>query len=305
MGKETFTFSLFMSGVIESLKAEGRIPAAHVHRSALRSFVVFMEHREVRFRELTPLLLGQYEAHLLRLGKSRNTISTYLRALRATYNRAVRQGLAKENPALFHYVYTGVCAPTKRALTPDEVERVMTTEVPDHLKQAQVWFSLLFLLRGMPFIDLAHLRKCDYDGFTLVYHRHKTRQPLRIALSPEARVLMDRFADQSESPYLFPILRGDGDNYGCALRTLNKQLSKLSLYVLRGKHISSYTARHSWATIARNLDVPVAVISGALGHTSIRTTEAYLAPLGYGRIDKAHRQVLDAVFGKKRKRISA
>ncbi len=304
MGKKTSTFNAFMQGVIAHLKAEGHRPAAHVHRSALRSFATFMG-REVRFHELTPLLLGSYETSLLRCGKSRNTISTYLRALRSTYNKAARQGLAERNPDLFHRVYTGVCAPTKRALTPDEVRRVLTAEVPDDLRQAQAWFSLLFLLRGMPFIDLAHLRKCDYDGHTLTYSRHKTHQPLCLAVLPEARVLIDRYADRSGSPYLFPILREDGENYGCALRTLNRQLGKLSQYVLGGKHLSSYTPRHSWATIAYHLDVPVGVVSRALGHTSIRTTESYLKPMQYGRIDAAHEQVLEVVYGKNKEKISA
>ncbi len=152
----------------------------------------------------------------------------------------------------------------------------MTADVLDDLKQAQAWFPLLFLFRGMLFIDLAHLRKCDYDGFTLTYHRHKTRQPLYMAVFPEMRELIERWADRSGSPYLFPILHEEGENYGCALRTLNKQLGGLSQYVLHDKPLTSYTVRHSWATIAYHLNVPVGVVSRALGHTSIRTTESYL-----------------------------
>ncbi len=94
-----------MQSVIAHLRTEGYHPAVHVHCSVLRSFAAFIEHREVHFHELTPLLLGSFEASLLRRGKSRNAISIYLRALRSTYNKAARQGLAERNPDLFHRVY--------------------------------------------------------------------------------------------------------------------------------------------------------------------------------------------------------
>ncbi len=298
MGKKSFTFNQFMSGVIARLKAEGHCPAAHVHRSALRSFLAYMGGRKVCFDEVTPLLLKGYENYLFRNNKSKNTASTYLRALRATYNKAVERRLAPYVSDLFRYVFTGVDAPTKRALEPVEVEQALTAEVPDGLKRSQAYFSLMFLLHGMPFIDLAYLRKCDYKGGVIAYSRHKTGQKLYITLSAEARALIAKYADQGSSIYLFPILRDDGGNYASALRTFNKQLARLAEEVLPGKRLSSYTPRHSWATIAYHLDVSVGVVSRALGHTSIRTTESYLKPMQYEKIDAAHEQVMKAVWGR-------
>ncbi len=300
MEKRKRIFNEFMADVILHLQEEGHAPAAHVHRSTLRSFTTFLDGRDVYFREFTPVLLKRYEGHLQDRGLSLNTISTYLRALRATYNKAVECGLAQPAPGMFRHVYTGVDAPTKRALTPGELEHVMTAEVPCELKQARAWFALMFLLRGMPFIDLAHLRKCDYNGGTISYSRHKTRQVLHIRVPVEAQWLIEEYADGSDSVYLFPILHGEGGGYGSALRTFNKQLYRLAAYLLPRRRITSYTARHSWATIAFHQDVPVGVVSRALGHTSIRTTESYLAPLGYEKIDAAHALVLRTVF-KRRK----
>ncbi len=305
MEKKKLTFTQFMAHVAVVLEKENHAPAAHVHRSALRSFKAFLNGQRTLFTDITPTLLKRYETWLSRQGKSRNTISTYLRALRSTYNRAVERGLARFVPRLFHQVYTGICAPTKRALTRDEVKHIIEAEVPAELKQAQEWFSLMFYLRGMPFIDLAHLRPCDYDGCTLTYSRHKTLQMLQLEVPVEARSLIHPYTDSNDSPYLFPILQKEGENYASALRTLNKQLDRLARHVLPYRHITSYTARHSWATIAYHLGISVGVVSCGLGHTSIRTTESYLAPLAYKKIDEAHRMVLDAVFGGKRKKVSA
>ncbi len=296
MEKKKISFIRFMAVVVEHLQTEGHAPAAHVHQSALRSFKAFRGNKETFFSDITPSLLKSYEGYLKEKGKSLNTISTYMRALRSTYNRAVARRLAKYMPHLFNDVYTGISAPTKRALAREEVKCLTEAEVPDELKAAQAWFALMFLFCGMPFIDLARLRPCDVKGDMLTYGRHKTRQEVHIRLSPEALAWIAKFACTDGSPYLFPILQKDDKNYASALRTLNKQLRKLALLVLGHSRVSSYTARHSWATIAHNEGVSISVISRALGHTSIRTTEAYLAPLAYHRIYDANLQVLDAVF---------
>ncbi len=296
------SFTKFMASEVTRLLAEGHKAAANVRRSALRSFLASVGGREVRFNEITPQLLKCYESYLFLNDKSRNTISTYLRALRATCNRAKDRWRVPFMPNLFRDVFTGVDAPTKRALEPAEMQRVMTAEVPDKLKLTQAYFSLMFQLHGMPFIDLAHLRKCDFHNHYITYSRHKTGKKLCIAVSAEVRTLIEKCADQSRSVYLFPILR---KNYATALRTFNKDLAKLVAEVFPGKRISSYTARHSWATIAYHLEVPVGVVSRALGHTSIRTTESYLKPMEYGRIDAAHELVMKAVLGSEMRDISA
>ena len=80
------------------------------------------------------------------------------------------------------------------------------------LKEAQSWFTLLFLLRGMPFIDLARLRKCDLYGDTLIYKRQKTGRIITVNVTPEAMRLIKQLANRNpQSPYLLSILPSNSE----------------------------------------------------------------------------------------------
>ena len=161
----------------------------------------------------------------------------------------------------------------------------------------------MFLLRGMPFIDLAHLRKRDMQDGRITYSRHKTDKPITVRIPREALVLIAKYADRhSASPYLFPILDArirdswqSYRNYQDALRHFNRKLGQVMSPLLPGVRVSSYTARHTWATLAFHSGQPVGIISQALGHSSLRVTETYLKPFGNELVDKANRQLIASV----------
>lgn len=115
-------------------------------------------------------------------------MSTYPRMLRAVYNRALLAGLTDYVPGLFKHVYTGTRADVKRALPPAEMGQALDISASLHreLKEAQIWFALLFLLRGMPFADLARLRKCDFKDGVITYRRQKTGRQIRVHVTEEA-----------------------------------------------------------------------------------------------------------------------
>ncbi|MEQ3236665.1 tyrosine-type recombinase/integrase, partial [Bacteroides cellulosilyticus] len=254
----------------------------------------------------TPGRLKAYEDWLLQRRLSWNTISTYMRTLQAVYNRLSPSGTPEHNAKLFDDVYTKVKSQTKRALTEEQMGRLMHTglAVPcKELQRAQAYFLLMFLLRGMPFIDLAHLRKRDMRDGRIVYHRHKTGKQISLRIPREALPLLKEFKDKDDtSLYLFPILNdapeGEDALYGYyqkALRNFNKMLEALAKRLLPGIKISSYTARHTWATLAYHLGMPVGIICQALGHSSVRVTETYLKPFENEKVDKANRKLISTI----------
>ena len=298
--------SQYMTKVIDELKEDRRYPAVHTYTSTLHSFAKFSCGAMPVNDVFTPGRLKAYEDWLLQRRLSWNTISTYMRTLQAVYNRLSPPGTPEHNAKLFDDVYTKVKSQTKRALTEEQMGRLMHTglAVPcEELQRAQAYFLLMFLLRGMPFIDLAHLRKRDVRDGRIVYRRHKTGKQITLRIPREALPLLKEFKDKdAASLYLFPILNDapEGEDalyrhYQKALRNFNKMLEVLAKWLLPGVKVSSYTARHTWATLAYHIGMPVGIICQALGHSSVRVTETYLKPFENEKVDKANRKLISAV----------
>ena len=163
-------------------------------------------------------------------------------------------------------------------------------------------FVLMFLLRGLPFVDLAYLRKSDLRDNVIIYRRRKTGRPLSVTLTPEALELLKKYMNRdSHSPYLFPLLKsGEGTKeayreYQLALRSFNQQLTLLGKVLGLNDRLSSYTARHTWATTAYYCEIHPGIISEAMGHSSIKVTETYLKPFRNRFIFKLLLQLLNVL----------
>ena len=311
---------LYMPEVIGMLKREGKFPAMHVYACTLRSYEKFCAEERypknttasLSMQEIfTPERLKEYEDWLAGQQSSPNTISTYMRTLQAVYNRWMSPGIEGYNPVLFKDVYTKVESRTKRALTAEQMEQLRNTDFSVlTLRQQQVltYFLLMFMLRGMPFIDLAHLRKSDLRNRRITYRRHKTGKLMVVDMPPDAMRLLQKYRDKTDSEYLFPLLHGGlfmeehHHRYQETLRHFNRELARLMKQLLPGVSVSSYTARHTWATLAYHSGVPVGLISQSLGHSSIRVTMTYLKPFDAEVIDRINRQVISLVKKSKKKK---
>ena len=311
---------IYMPEVIGMLKREGKFPAMHVYACTLRSYEKFCAEERypknttasLSMQEIfTPERLKEYEDWLAGQQSSPNTISTYMRTLQAVYNRWMSPGIEGYNPVLFKDVYTKVESRTKRALTAEQMEQLRNTDFSVlTLRQQQVltYFLLMFMLRGMPFIDLAHLRKSDLRNRRITYRRHKTGKLMVVDVPPDAMRLLQKYRDKTDSEYLFPLLHGGlfmeehHHRYQETLRHFNRELARLMKQLLPGVSVSSYTARHTWATLAYHSGVPVGLISQSLGHSSIRVTMTYLKPFDAEVIDRINRQVISLVKKSKKKK---
>ncbi len=297
----------FMKQVADGLQMEGNFGTAHVYRSSLNAIIAYHGKGDFTFNEVTPEWIKGFEIHLRGRGCSWNTVSAYLRTFRAVYNRAVDCRGAVYVPHLFRSVYTGTRADRKRALDTEDIQKVFTKlpqspAVTSDIRRAQELFVLMFLLRGLPFVDLAYLRKSDLRDNVITYRRRKTGRPLSVTLTSEAMAILKRYMDRdSSSPYLFPLLSSrEGTKeayheYQLALRNFNRQLMLLGEMLGLGDKLSSYTARHTWATTAYYCEIHPGVISEAMGHSSITVTETYLKPFQNKKIDEANKKVVDFI----------
>ena len=292
------------------LEKRGQKRTARAYRTVTRGLVAFNKGVDIPLCQINAGLIKSFELYLKNKELLPNTISYYMRNLRAIYNKAVAAKYifnpTGEKP--FAGVFTGYTKTMKRALPQEELKRLHDLDFSEILKNEEAdsrrhdrieklyfaWllFFFCFYARGMCFIDLVYLRKENISGGVLRYCRKKTGQQVEVRITDKLQEIIDRFASQvRHSPYLFPILTENGTNlrlqYENALRLQNNRLKRLSQFA-RIRAISTHVSRHTWATIGKKENVPLRVISECLGHTSERTTLIYLGLLDNHVLDQAN-----------------
>ena len=294
MTKESSFFS-FMHGVIAQLKQLGKVRTSETYAVTLRSFTVFREDADVPFDGISSDMMLLYEAWLKARGIRMNTVSFYMRILRAVYNRAVEKGLTAQNYPFLH-VYTGVDKTVKRAIPVKAIKALkeLNLSLKPSLDFARDMFMFSFYTRGMSFVDMAYLKKADLQDGILTYRRRKTGQQLTIRWERCMEEIIAKY-HENETEYLLPIIKERGNErrqYDNALHLVNSHLKNLSVMLGLRQPLTMYVARHSWASAAKASNVPLSVISEGMGHDSEATTQIYLASLEASVVDKANKKIL-------------
>lgn len=254
---------------------------------------------DISLNSINATFIKGFEDYLLSQKKKPNTTSYYCRNLRAILNRAVDDKIIEApQERLFAGVFTGNEKTEKRAVKKDVIEALETVElsgsVNDHLELARQLFLISYYLRGISFIDLAYLKKENIRDGYIHYTRRKTGQHFEIEITPEIQAILNCYRSD-ESYYLLPILR-NGDSrtrYENALRRENGYLKQLSTLIKLDKPLTTYVARHSWASNAYALGVPMELISQGLGHENVRTTMIYLKSFDYSSLHEANRKIIN------------
>lgn len=290
----------YMQMQIEQLRATNRHGTAENYKKTMGSFRRFLGNARLSLEAMNEQVIADYNTYLIRRGLMRNSISFYMRVLRAVYNKAVRQKLiVQEHP--FTEVYTGIDRTRKRAVPESVVVQLSRLKLPkgSPLALCRDLFIFSYCTRGMAFVDMAFLRKSNLQNGMICYTRRKSGQRLAIRIEPRIQAIVDRYVT-SCSHYLFPIITATSsqeayNQYRTALNGYNRMLRKLAELVPAAGRLTSYTSRHSWATAARNHNIPISVISAGMGHTTEQTTRIYLSSLENSIIDDANRLILDGL----------
>lgn len=292
-------FIAFARKLIRELKQIGKRRTAETYTTALNSFVRFHGESDLLFEELDSNLMIEYETYLKEHNVCPNSSSFYMRNLRAIYNRAVEKELTEQhNP--FKHVYTGVDKTVKRAVPLKIIRRIRDTDLTLNpvMDYARDLFMFSFYTRGMSFVDMAYLKKKDLQNGVLSYRRQKTGQQLFIKWEKPMQDIVGKY-DTGDTTYLLPIIKDmDTDarrQYKNAAHLVNSKLKKLGERLGLSIPLTSYVARHAWASIARSKNIPLSTISEAMGHDSENTTRIYLASLDTSVVDKANSLILKSL----------
>lgn len=266
------SFFRFMENVIARLKQLNRERTAENYAATLNNFMRFRQGNDIQLDEIGSDLMMEYEAYMKAQDITMNTVSFYMRILRAAYNRAVEKGLTEQrNP--FRHVYTGIDKTVKRAIPLKAIKRIkgLDLSMNPSLEFARDMFLFSFYTRGMSFIDMAYLKKKkkNLQNGTLSYRRRKTGQQLFIRWEKCMQEIVGKY-QKDGTDYLLPIIKKAGDEqrqYRNALRLVNNKLKEIATMAGLQMNLTMYVSRHSWASIAKNKNVPLSIISEGMGMT--------------------------------------
>ncbi len=297
--KTVFTF------LLEQIMRQKRIQrhgTSMTYTCAYRRFKEFRGDADLTFDELSPYMMEEYEAWLINRGLKTNSIRFYLRTLNTLIYKAADDGILKEDKRLFSRVRLSYVKTTKRAISAAHIRAIQKLPLPQHstIAFARDIFMFSFYMRGMPFVDIAYLKKTDLKNGLISYCRKKTNQPLSIEWEREQKEIVERYAHLTlGTPYMLPIiLKTDGTEYKQYQRVqenVNRALKKIGMMIGLKMPLTLYVARHSWASIAQDMNYSISIISEGMGHHSIKTTQTYLASIDTSRINEANRKIIQRI----------
>lgn len=287
-----YTLGTAFQAKIESLLSENRIGSYNYYNDTLKTIEEFAG-KNIPIEFVTVIWLKKFEKHLLETGRNYTTIGMRCRAIRSIMNDALTLGIIKEKQYPFgrgkYEIPTG--RGRKLALTLQQIKTLVTysdgSEATEHYRD--LWF-FSYLCNGINFADLVTLKYANIQNDEIYFTRAKTINTSRVkreicaVITPEMRTIMDKWGNIDKSPdsYIFGFLNGDETPLQITKRVrdvisnCNRHLRKIGKAIgIAG--LSTYTARHSYATVLKRSGANIAYISESLGHKDLKTTEKYLA----------------------------
>lgn len=271
----------------------------------------FTDIDSLQFSDITPRWLTKFDNFLALTAPSKNARNIHLRNIRAVFNYAIENEYTLYYPFRRHKIRPE--ATRKRSLSIKDLRELFNYPVEPYAKIYQDMFKLIFLLIGINVVDLYNL-KAIANG-RIEYRRAKTHKLYSIKLEPEALEIIKAYKGTKNLLCLsdrWSDYRNFRSQINKALKSIGKEKNKggrlkggIPKYTLeptegRWPEITTYWARHTWATIAAELDIPDAVISQALGHSTTNTTTEIYIKRNEKKVDEANRKVLDYVFYNKK-----
>lgn len=281
---------------INLLKEEERLRYAGMYEVSYNSFIKYAGTLDIPFSDIDSSWLKKYEIWMLRQNLAINTIGTRIRHLRVIFNLAIEKGIIKNDCYPFHsYKVSKMSAKTaKRALTKEDIMRVIAYKGKTSMEILAVdLFSFSYFLAGINFIDMAYLTRDNIKEDRLEYSRAKTKKKIIIPLQKEAVTIIAKYGDTSPV-YIFPIFTSFHQTDVQKANRLHKVLAKVNTALKRigeelclPQKLTTYVARHSFATVLKRAGVSTSIISESLGHSSKKITQTYLDSFENSQIEEA------------------
>ena len=240
-------------------------------------------------------MLIQFETWHLAKGNSINSLGVYMRSLRAIYNKGVKAGVVpKELPYPFAEYKIKTKPTAKRAISYESVKKIMDLELSEShpcFHERNI-FVASFLAYGMNYADLAMLKLSHVADGRLTYHRQKTGKIYDIKITPQLDEILSYYMKgKTTDDFIFPIVKRDSSELQYrdvmwARRRYNVKLKEIGKLAGLDTPLTSYVARHTFASLANHQGIPVSAISHMLGHSDLKTTQVYLESLSSKALDE-------------------
>ena len=279
------TLAEFTNGVIEQSRRQGKLSSAARYKVVLTQ-LQRLRMANVRFEDISLKYIIDYEEALLQLGNKPNSIATKIALLKALYNKAMnkRVFVCKNNPFLRYNISRHKEKPRKRAILKEDVLKLMEAPLPStntpYTELARDLFLFSYFSAGINFKDIAVLKGTDIVVGRMYYRRQKQ--------------------GKSENDYLFPILDRTkhqtvvqiANRLNKVLRKVNRELKLWGESLGLPTKLTTYVARHTYATVLKRSGVNIALISESLGHSDLSTTQIYLDSFENSQIAEAMKNLL-------------
>ncbi|MBW8359580.1 MAG: site-specific integrase [Weeksellaceae bacterium] len=297
---ERITVKKYWEQKIENLQTAKQVGNARSYKDGKNSFFKFVgDRKELYFTDITPDLLNRYENYLRSNNGTDGGISVKMRTIRSLYNKAIGDKLVSKDDYPFdtYKISKLKSANTKRALDITDVEKIrsLNMELFPDLLDSRNYFVFSYYTRGMNFYDMMLLEWTNIEGGKILYTRRKTKTNFSIKITAPVQEILDYYRSQGRlSRYIFPILTSENltaqqieYRKDKVLKKYNKDLKKIAAKCGIDTKITSYVARHSFATNLKQKGVSTDIISEAMGHHNVGITQVYLKQLESSILEEA------------------
>ena len=285
----------YIDTLIEEKKKAHKKSSALAYRGVKRKLQDLYGDRLHSFEQIDYSVLKALETKHLGDGGSYGGLGVYMRTFRAICNRAIKDKMVSSDFYPFKEYKIKKGDTKRKALSEDDLTAFKNYQ--SHSKPlifAQDLFMASFYMRGMNFIDMAHLTRDNIEGNLerIRYQRNKTGKYFSIKVSEALRVILNKYLRKSQSEtFVFPILDDSVSESGYFERIRNSRLRvnkwlKVIATELEIETFTIYAARHTYATMGKRKGVPTAVIQESLGHETEVITQTYLDSFDNSVVDE-------------------
>lgn len=293
--------------LIDEFRRTDHLGNMSIYQQSKSSLIKFNRTLDIPFSDIDCQWLERYEKWLKGRNIKGTTASILFRTLRSVFNRALSMKLIKPDIYPFNdfKVSKFDVRTKKRAVTKEDVKKIMSLDLSgerQYMQLARDIFLFSYFGAGINFSDIAMLRYCDISDGRVRYIRKKTGKEISFPLSNAGLEIIKRYSrqDATSEDYIFPILDRKihrtemqrKNRIHKVIGKVNPCLAEIGKMAGLETHLTTYVARHTYATVLKRSGVNIAIISESMGHSDIATTQIYLDSFENSQIDEAMKNLL-------------
>ena len=294
------SFETFTNKLIDEFRQMKRFGSVSVYQQALNFVKKNNHNKDLYFDAINYAFIKKIEVKFISEGNSINGLSFYLRTIRAIYNNAIKENIAHEESNPFKKYQIKKEETKKRAIKKEDIVSIENLKLVEYtpIWHAKNYFLFSFYTRGINFADTAKLKLSNINDDRLVYRRSKTSGLFTFKINDKMHKILSFYInDKSRDDFIFPIIKRSKPeeqvkDYMNERKIFNDKLKEIASMVCIKVNLTSYVARHTWASLAKKMGYSTEIISEGLGHKDIKTTQIYLESFENKVLDDANEKII-------------